>query len=133
VPGSQPCTVTGNQHRDTWVASPKAMPLPRRHVVGEAKGLLEEPYGLMRPRTDLWEPWAGNRPGPPGQRPKLGSMDNVLANKVRILPIFGGWHLSFSSQKGGDGSLLPASHGPHHQAAALAWVHAEWTWPSSPA
>jgi hypothetical protein len=26
----------------------------------------EEPYGLMRPSTDLWEPWAGNRPGPPG-------------------------------------------------------------------
>jgi hypothetical protein len=22
----------------------------------------------MRARTDLWEPWAGNRPGPPGLR-----------------------------------------------------------------
>ena len=22
----------------------------------------------MRASTDLWEPWAGNRPGPPGQR-----------------------------------------------------------------
>ena len=22
----------------------------------------------MCPRTDLWEPWAGNRPGPPGHR-----------------------------------------------------------------
>ena len=28
--------------------------------------MTEEPYGLMCPRTDLWEPWAGNRPGPPG-------------------------------------------------------------------
>ncbi len=30
-----------------------------------ANPCLEEAYGLMRPRTDLWEPWAGNRPGPP--------------------------------------------------------------------
>ena len=28
----------------------------------------EEPYALMRARTDLWEPWASNRPGPPGLR-----------------------------------------------------------------
>ena len=26
----------------------------------------EEPDALMRARPDLWEPWAGNRPGPPG-------------------------------------------------------------------
>jgi hypothetical protein len=26
----------------------------------------EEPYVLMHARTDLWEPWAGNRPGRPG-------------------------------------------------------------------
>jgi hypothetical protein len=28
---------------------------------------VEEPYALMRARTGLWEPWAGNCPGPPGQ------------------------------------------------------------------
>jgi hypothetical protein len=27
----------------------------------------EEPYALMRASTDPWEPWAGNRPGPPGR------------------------------------------------------------------
>lgn len=27
----------------------------------------EEPYALMRARTDLWEPWAGNHPGRPGR------------------------------------------------------------------
>jgi hypothetical protein len=27
---------------------------------------VEEPYALMRARTDLWEPWVGNCPGPPG-------------------------------------------------------------------
>jgi hypothetical protein len=27
---------------------------------------IEEPYALMRARTGLWEPWAGNCPGPPG-------------------------------------------------------------------
>ena len=27
---------------------------------------VEEPYALMRARTGLWEPWAGNCPGPPG-------------------------------------------------------------------
>ena len=37
-------------------------------IMGEAKELLEEPYALMRASTDLWEPWAGNRPGPPGTR-----------------------------------------------------------------
>ena len=26
----------------------------------------EEPDALMRARPDLWEPWAGNCPGPPG-------------------------------------------------------------------
>ena len=28
---------------------------------------IEEPYALMRARTGLWEPWAGNCPGPPGR------------------------------------------------------------------
>jgi len=27
---------------------------------------LEEPYALMCARTDLWEPWVSNHPGPPG-------------------------------------------------------------------
>ena len=27
---------------------------------------VEEPYALMRARTGLREPWAGNCPGPPG-------------------------------------------------------------------
>jgi hypothetical protein len=27
---------------------------------------VEEPYALMRARTALCEPWAGNCPGPPG-------------------------------------------------------------------
>ncbi len=28
---------------------------------------VEEPDALMCARPDLWEPWAGNCPGPPGQ------------------------------------------------------------------
>jgi len=28
----------------------------------------EEPYALMCARTDLWEPWAGNRPGRPSPK-----------------------------------------------------------------
>jgi hypothetical protein len=28
--------------------------------------MTEEPYALVRASTGLWEPWAGNRPGPPG-------------------------------------------------------------------
>jgi hypothetical protein len=27
---------------------------------------VEEPDALMRARPDLWEPWVGNDPGPPG-------------------------------------------------------------------
>ena len=38
-------------------------PLSMSHV---AKPCSEEPYALMRARTDLWEPGAGNRPGSPG-------------------------------------------------------------------
>ena len=52
------------------IVSPQGQRIGRRAhrnlCCGEAKGQLEEPYGLMCPRTDLWEPWAGNRPGPPG-------------------------------------------------------------------
>ena len=33
-----------------------------------AKLLVEEPDALMRARPDLWEPWVGNDPGPPGLR-----------------------------------------------------------------
>jgi hypothetical protein len=29
--------------------------------------MFEEPYALMRARTDLWEPRGSNLPGPPGQ------------------------------------------------------------------
>ena len=32
-----------------------------------SEGLLEEPDALMWARPDLWEPWAGNRPGRPGK------------------------------------------------------------------
>ena len=28
--------------------------------------LVEEPDALMWARPDLWEPWGGNDPGPPG-------------------------------------------------------------------
>ena len=31
-----------------------------------AKLSVEEPDALMGARPDLWEPWAGNCPGPPG-------------------------------------------------------------------
>jgi hypothetical protein len=34
---------------------------------------VEEPYALMRARTGLWEPWAGNCPGPPGLTAASGS------------------------------------------------------------
>jgi len=29
---------------------------------------VEEPDALVRARPDLWEPWVGNCPGPPGLR-----------------------------------------------------------------
>ena len=32
-----------------------------------AKPWPDEPYALMCACTDPWEPWAGNRPGPPGR------------------------------------------------------------------
>ncbi len=70
--------VTTPLARNTWEALNSRVVSPKRQRIasdgfaaascrGEAKGLLEEPYGLMCPRTDLWEPWAGNRPGPPGR------------------------------------------------------------------
>ena len=62
----------------------------------------------MCARTDLWEPWAGNRPGPPGQKrwgqkrgqkrwqpPNLGYMGTLVAMNLLVLPRFGGCHLFF--------------------------------------
>ena len=34
---------------------------------------VEEPDALMCARPDLWEPWAGNCPGPPGP-PQVGDL-----------------------------------------------------------
>ena len=31
----------------------------------------------MCPRTDLWEPWAGNRPGPPGRMTRIVPMQVI--------------------------------------------------------
>ena len=36
------------------------------HACGWRSCRSEEPDALMCARPDLWEPWAGNRPGPPG-------------------------------------------------------------------
>jgi hypothetical protein len=43
---------------------------PRVHagLLACSEPMTEEPYALVRARTGLWEPWVGNRPGPPGPR-----------------------------------------------------------------
>ncbi len=44
----------------------------------------------MRPRTDLWEPWAGTRPGPPGHL-RRGRFDvklpQLFGKPVGTLPL----------------------------------------------
>ena len=56
----------------------ESFPLPPLRVVHSvvrqrgANVCCEEPYALMRARTDLWEPGASNRLGPPGRRPAAG-------------------------------------------------------------
>lgn len=46
--------------------------------------MTEEPYALVRASTGLWEPWAGNRPGPPGpiQVMVAGKSHLVIVSKV---------------------------------------------------
>lgn len=46
------------------------------------KGLLEEPDALMWARPGLWEPWAGNHRGPPGNSTKPFA-SNAVATVVR--------------------------------------------------
>ena len=43
---------------------------------------VEEPDALMCARPDLWEPWAGNCPGPPGpeRAMKEGETAPMLSN-----------------------------------------------------
>ena len=46
------------------------------------KLLVEEPDALMRARLELWEPWAGPCPGPPGH--KRVRIQIVLLPRVRV-------------------------------------------------
>jgi hypothetical protein len=57
-----------------------------------AKLLVEEPYALMRARTDLWEPWVGNDPGPPGPS-ALGVTDTqTVKGRYRTLSLVDDMH-----------------------------------------
>jgi hypothetical protein len=44
--------------------------------------MFEEPYALMRARTDLWEPRGSNLPGPPG-RGKNREWTRIDAKQLR--------------------------------------------------
>jgi hypothetical protein len=47
---------------------------------------VEEPYALMRARTGLWEPWAGNCPGPPGL---ISCASKRVSNRVHYEAVCG--------------------------------------------
>ncbi len=74
--------------------------------------LVEEPYALMRARTGLWEPQAGNGPGPPGPphpRAIRGTPIKPGQEKPKSFGLFS-MAVPFSCGVGGDVEVTDARH-----------------------
>jgi len=77
-----PGPYTRNRTDSEARSAPRACP----HRRARAKPSAEEPYALMRARTGLWEPGAGNRPGSPGQFPRNPRSPSLLQTPSRRKP-----------------------------------------------
>ena len=63
-----------------------------------AKLSAEEPDALMCARPDLWEPWAGNCPGPPGPPQVTVGYIRLRCNESRTFARTASRHLEFQDE-----------------------------------